>query len=84
MRNALFGPFANAGALREAVQAPAGLQVRTCKLDIIERDPKNRYFRPCLLYAIGQCTAPCADKISVTAYRRTSIASCGSWAPSAA
>ncbi|NJN46796.1 MAG: hypothetical protein HC808_10305, partial [Candidatus Competibacteraceae bacterium] len=26
-------------------------------------------FRPCLLYAINQCTAPCADKITKPAYR---------------
>ncbi|MCA9288531.1 MAG: UvrB/UvrC motif-containing protein, partial [Phycisphaerales bacterium] len=42
---------------------------RTCRLDIVEGDPKNRFFRPCLLYSIGQCTGPCADKIGRAAYR---------------
>ena len=66
----IFGPFTNAGALREAVQILQRVfKFRTCKLDIIENDPKNRYFRPCLLYSIGQCTAPCADKVSKDAYR---------------
>ncbi len=66
----VFGPFVNAGALREAVQVLQRVfKFRTCKLDIAEGDPKNRHFRPCLLYAIGQCTAPCADKISKDAYR---------------
>lgn len=66
----VFGPFTNAGALREAVQlAQRVFRFRTCKLDIVEGDPRNRYFRPCLLHAIGQCTAPCADKISKGAYR---------------
>lgn len=65
----VFGPFANAGALREAVQLlQRAFKFRTCSLDIIENDPKNRAFRPCLLYSINQCTAPCADKISKRAY----------------
>ena len=66
----VLGPFTNAGALREAVQvAQRVFKYRTCKLDILENDPKNRRFRPCLLYAINQCTAPCADKITKEKYR---------------
>ncbi|QYU70510.1 excinuclease ABC subunit UvrC [Leptolyngbya sp. 15MV] len=66
----VFGPFASAGALREAVQLLQRVfKFRTCSLDIVPGDPKNRSFRPCLLYAINQCTAPCADKISPEAYR---------------
>ncbi|MEN0021547.1 MAG: UvrB/UvrC motif-containing protein, partial [Planctomycetota bacterium] len=70
MRGAkIIGPFTNAGALREAVQVLQRVfKFRTCKLDIIENDPKNKRFRPCLLYAINQCTAPCADKIGKQAY----------------
>ncbi|GAB4546624.1 MAG: excinuclease ABC subunit UvrC [Phycisphaerales bacterium] len=67
----VFGPFTNAGALREAVTALQRVfKFRTCKLDIVEHDPKNRFFRPCILHAIGQCTAPCADKISKEDYAR--------------
>lgn len=71
MKGALvLGPFTNSGALREAVQvAQRVFKYRTCKLDIIENDPKNRRFRPCLLYAIDQCSAPCADKVSKESYR---------------
>lgn len=66
----VFGPFVNAGALREAVQVLQRVfRFRTCKLDITEGDPRNRNFRPCLLYAINQCTAPCADKITKETYR---------------
>lgn len=66
----VFGPFANAGALREAVQVLQRVfKFRTCSLDIVAGDEKNRHFRPCLLAAIGQCTAPCADKIAPEAYR---------------
>lgn len=66
----IFGPFTNAGALREAIQLLQRVfKFRTCKLDIIEGDPRNQHFRPCLLYSINQCTAPCAAKIAKTEYR---------------
>lgn len=66
----VYGPFTNAGALREAVSILQRVfRFRTCTLDIEPNDPKNARFRPCLLYAIHQCTAPCADKITKDAYR---------------
>lgn len=66
----IYGPFTNVGALREAVQILQRVfKFRTCKLDIIDGDEKNRYFRPCLLYAINQCTAPCAAKITKEGYQ---------------
>lgn len=66
----VFGPFTNAGALREAVAVlQRAFKFRTCSLDIVAGDEKNRHFRPCLLHAIGQCTAPCADRISREDYR---------------
>ncbi|MEO0586090.1 MAG: excinuclease ABC subunit UvrC [Planctomycetota bacterium] len=65
-----FGPFTSVYALREAMQLlQRAFKFRTCHLDIREDDDKRRFFRPCLLYAIKQCTAPCADKISKPAYR---------------
>ena len=65
----VFGPFVSAGALRHAVQlAQRVFKYRTCSLDIAEGDPKNAFFRPCLLYSINQCTAPCAAKTSKAAY----------------
>src|SRR5207245_833342 len=36
---------------------------------ITDADPKRRFFRPCLLYPIHQCTAPCAAKIDKATYR---------------
>lgn len=66
----VFGPFASAGSLRHAVALLQRVfKYRTCSLDIIENDPKNRHFRPCILASIGRCTAPCADKIGREAYR---------------
>jgi excinuclease ABC subunit C len=66
----IFGPFTAVGALREAVQILQRVfKFRTCALDIREEDPKRKHFRPCLLYNIGQCTAPCAAKIGKDDYR---------------
>ncbi|MBY0309184.1 MAG: UvrB/UvrC motif-containing protein [Phycisphaerales bacterium] len=66
----LFGPFTNTGALREAVQMLQRVfKFRTCDLEIAPDDPRNRFFRPCILHAIGQCTAPCAGRIAVEPYR---------------
>jgi len=65
----LYGPFTSAGTLREAVNALQKVfRFRTCELDIRADDDKRRFFRPCLLYSINQCTAPCADRISREAY----------------
>jgi excinuclease ABC subunit C len=66
----IFGPFTAAGALRQSVQLmQRAFKYRTCSLEIVEGDPKNAYFRPCILYNIGQCTAPCAAKVGREAYR---------------
>lgn len=66
----VFGPFTNSHALREAMQLLQRVfRYRTCHLDILEADESRRHFRPCLLYAIKQCTAPCADKINKPDYR---------------
>ena len=67
----LYGPFTSAGGLRDAVNALQKVfKYRTCELDIRVDDDKRRFFRPCLLYNINRCTAPCADKIGREDYRR--------------
>jgi excinuclease ABC subunit C len=66
----LYGPFTNVHALKEAVTLlQKAFKFRTCHLDISESDDNRRFFRPCLLYPIKQCTAPCAAKISKETYR---------------
>ncbi|MBM4104850.1 MAG: excinuclease ABC subunit UvrC [Phycisphaerae bacterium] len=66
----ILGPFVSANGLRRAVQLLQRVfKYRTCELEIVPGDRKNRRFRPCLLHAIGQCSAPCADRISPDAYR---------------
>lgn len=66
----LYGPFTSVNALKEAVVLlQKAFKFRTCHLDIRDDDPSRRFFRPCLLYPIKQCTAPCAAKISRQQYR---------------
>jgi excinuclease ABC subunit C len=66
----LYGPFTSVYQLKEAVtMLQKAFKFRTCHLDIREADEGRRFFRPCLLYPIRQCTAPCAAKISKEAYR---------------
>lgn len=67
----LYGPFASASSLRGAIQVLQKIfKFRTCSLDIREDDEQWRWFRPCLLASIDQCTAPCNLRISKEAYRR--------------
>ena len=67
----LYGPFTSVHSLKEAVTLlQRALKFRTCHLDIREDDDNRKFFRPCLLYPIKQCTAPCAAKISKETYRQ--------------
>ncbi|MBA7639050.1 UvrABC system protein C [subsurface metagenome] len=67
----LFGPFAGAKDLRGVLVVLQKIfKFRTCKLDISEKDQKRKFFRPCLLYSIKQCTAPCAAKIDNREYKK--------------
>jgi len=67
----LYGPFPSAGALRGAVAVLQRIfKFRTCSLDLDESEEKWKWFRPCLLASIDQCTAPCNLRISKEAYRR--------------
>ena len=67
----LYGPFTNAKRLRGAIAVLQQIfQFRTCTLDIKEADERWRWFRPCLLASIHQCTAPCNQRISREDYRR--------------
>ncbi len=67
----LFGPFAGAKDLRSVLIVLQKIfKFRTCKLNIRETDEKRRFFRPCLLYSIKQCTAPCAARIDKAEYKK--------------
>ncbi len=69
-KNRMFGPFTNVKDLRAVMGVLQKIyRFRTCKLDIRSKDDKRRFFRPCILYNIKQCTAPCGDRVSKDDYK---------------
>jgi len=60
----LYGPFTSAKKLRGAVNVLQQIfRFRNCALDIDSSEERWRWFRPCLLASISQCTAPCNLRI---------------------
>ena len=69
-KNRLFGPFTNVKELRAVMNVLQKIfRFRTCKLEISSKDEKRRFFRPCLLHSIKQCSAPCGDRVSKDDYK---------------
>src|SRR4051794_30303072 len=67
----LYGPFTSARSLRTAIQVLQRVfQFRTCQLDIKADDQRWRWFRPCILHNIRQCTAPCNFRVTKEEYRK--------------
>lgn len=63
------GPFPTSGDVRRLIRILQKIfRFATCRLKIFEAEVRRRPMRPCLLYSIGRCTAPCAGLISRADY----------------
>ncbi|ADL08200.1 excinuclease ABC subunit UvrC [Thermosediminibacter oceani] len=61
-----FGPYVNAGAMREAIDVLRKIfPVRSCKKDLSRVPLKER---PCLNYHINRCLAPCQGNLQKEEY----------------
>lgn len=66
----LYGPFTRSRDLRRVIQVLQRVfKFRTCRVEIDAGDEKRRFFRPCILFDINQCSGPCGARISRQEYR---------------
>lgn len=63
-----FGPYLSSYALRESITSVREhFPIRQCKKDINKAIARGE--RPCLMYHIGKCCAPCTGKVSKDEYK---------------
>jgi excinuclease ABC subunit C len=67
----LFGPFTHSSGLNGAVQILQKVfRFRSCSLNIHLNEERWRWFRPCILHSIHQCSGPCNYRITPEEYRK--------------
>ena len=64
-KGAYFGPFASAGAVGRTINSlQKAFLIRTCSDSVYDSRT-----RPCLLFQIKRCAAPCTGEVSIADYR---------------
>ncbi len=64
-----FGPYTSSFTVRTLLDLfKTEYKLRTCNYNLCEENIKNKKYKVCLEYHIGNCTAPCVGKISNEEY----------------
>ena len=67
--NRYYGPYAHAYAIRETLDLLLRVfPIRSCSQGVFDR--ARRTGRPCLLFHIGRCSAPCVGEVSAEEHRQ--------------
>lgn len=70
--SAYFGPYTSILTVRMLLELFRKLfKLRNCKLNLTEENIRQKKFKVCLEYHIGNCNAPCIGKIGVDQYQKS-------------
>ncbi len=65
------GPYTSLGRVRELLDfIKQNISLRTCKLNLTERNIAKKKFKVCLEYHLGNCKGPCEGLQSLTDYEK--------------
>ncbi len=64
-----FGPYTDVRSMRASLRMINQIfRIRSCKLDLTEKNIADKKFKVCLDYHIKKCDGPCENLVSATAY----------------
>ncbi len=64
-----FGPYTDVRSMRNSLRMINQIfKIRSCKLDLTEKNIADKKFKVCLDYHIKKCDGPCENLISASAY----------------